>query len=51
MPPEQVDFNAKDEYTAINNYKVLQAAFNKLHIDKVRSFKHPISAGALQTNK
>lgn len=31
-----MDFNAKDEYTSINNYKVLQAGFNKLGIDKVR---------------
>ena len=32
----QVDFNAKNDYEYINNYKILQAAFTKLAIDKVR---------------
>lgn len=31
-----MDFTARTEYAYINNYKVLQAAFNKLDIDKVR---------------
>ena len=31
----QVDFNAKNDYEYINNYKILQAAFTKLGIDKV----------------
>lgn len=30
----QVDFNAATEYDAMNNYKVLQAAFAKMGIDK-----------------
>ena len=35
QPAAQVDFNAKNEYDFINNYKVLQAAFLKLDVDKV----------------
>ena len=31
----QVDFNAATEYDAVNNYKVLQAAFTKMGINKV----------------
>lgn len=31
----QVDFNAATEYDAVSNYKVLQAAFTKMGIDKV----------------
>lgn len=33
----QVDFNAKNEYDMINNYKVMQDVFNKLGVEKVRS--------------
>jgi len=32
----QVDYNAKNEYEYISNYKVLQEVFTKLNIDKVR---------------
>lgn len=31
----QVDFNAKNEYDMINNYKVMQDVFNKLGVEKV----------------
>ena len=34
-PTMQVDFNASKEYEYITNYKVLQAAFTKIGIDKV----------------
>lgn len=37
VPGMQIDFNAKNEYDFINNYKVLQAAFLKLNVDKVCS--------------
>jgi len=42
----QVDYNATDEYNAINNYKVLQAGFNKLKIDKVRTCR--LSCGCME---
>jgi hypothetical protein len=32
----QVDFNAKNEYDMINNYKIMQDVFNKLGVEKVR---------------
>ena len=43
----QVDFNAKNEYDFINNYKLLQAAFLKLNVNKVNLLTTwvPSSAG------
>ena len=35
MAMSKVDYNAKDEYQMLNNYKVLQDSFTKLQIDKV----------------
>lgn len=37
----QVDFNAKNEYDMINNYKVMQDVFNKLGVEKVRASGAP----------
>ena len=38
VPPcqAQVDFNSRSEYDSINNYKALQAAFDRVGVDKVR---------------
>jgi microtubule-associated protein, RP/EB family len=33
--PSQVDFNARNEYEYVNNYKLLQAAFTKANVQKV----------------
>lgn len=43
---EQVNFNAATEYEMINNYKILQAGFNKLNIQKVSELRYACSGGA-----
>jgi hypothetical protein len=45
----QVKFSANTDYEMINNYKMLQSAFNKLGIDKVRECSLDVSSRALQT--
>ena len=42
LPLLQVDFNSRSEYDSINNYKALQAAFDRVGLDKVRERKKGI---------
>jgi RP/EB family microtubule-associated protein len=35
VPLSKVDFNAKHDYEYVKNYKILQAVFNKVGIDKI----------------
>lgn len=40
VPMKRVKFRTNLEHEYIQNFKILQAAFKKMNVDKVRNFKH-----------